>query len=70
MIYLDNAATTYPKPESVINSVAESLKFYGANPGRAGHDMAIKTGEKIYESRKAAADFFGASGEDQSVKGG
>lgn len=64
MIYLDNAATTYPKPESVINSVAESLKFYGANPGRAGHDMAIKTGEKIYESRKAAADFFGASGEE------
>lgn len=60
MIYLDNAATTYPKPQSVIKSVITSLEKYGANPGRAGHDMSIKTGEMIYNSRKAASDFFGA----------
>ena len=39
MIYLDNAATTYPKPISVQNAVSYALRNYGANPGRAGHSM-------------------------------
>ena len=39
MIYLDNAATTYPKPPQVIRAVDEAMRRYGANPGRAGHKM-------------------------------
>lgn len=62
MIYLDNAATTYPKPASVLNAVSYALKNYGANPGRAGHDMSIAAAEEIYRCRMAAASFFNASG--------
>ena len=59
MIYFDNAATTYPKPESVIASVANAMRVYGANPGRAGHSMAYSTAELIYDTRKKACEMFG-----------
>lgn len=62
MIYLDNAATTYPKPISVQNAVNSALKNYGANPGRAGHSMSIAAAEEIYRCRSAAAGFFNAPG--------
>ena len=58
MIYLDNAATTWPKPESVIRSVSECMEKLGANPGRSGHKMAIESAEKIYECREMVAKFF------------
>ena len=58
MIYWDNAATTWPKPLEVLRAVGQALR-YGANPGRAGHPMAILTAEKVYECRQAVADFFG-----------
>ena len=62
MIYLDNAATTYPKPDSVRRAVAFAFQKYGANPGRAGHDMSLAAAEEIYRCRTAAADFFHAPG--------
>lgn len=62
MIYLDNAATTFPKPASVRNAVAYALEKYGANPGRAGHSMAMAASEEIYRCRSLAADFFHAPG--------
>lgn len=57
MIYLDNGATTFPKPRNVINNVNKSL-LNGANPGRGGHRLAIKASETVYNSRKTLADFF------------
>lgn len=60
MIYWDNAATTWPKPPEVFRAVGQALRE-GANPGRAGHKMAMKTAEKVYECRQEAADFFGLS---------
>lgn len=62
MIYLDNGATTYPKPQEVKNSIVRALNQYGANPGRSGYRMSIDTGEQIYRCRKRIADFFGADG--------
>lgn len=62
MIYLDNAATTYPKPQTVVNSTIYAMKKLGANPGRSGHNMSIKTAQKIYECRKSVANFFNADG--------
>ncbi|MCI1966380.1 MAG: aminotransferase class V-fold PLP-dependent enzyme [Oscillospiraceae bacterium] len=62
MIYLDNAATTYPKPNSVRTAVETALRKYGANPGRAGHNMSLASAEEIYRCRTAAADFFHAPG--------
>lgn len=62
MIYLDNAATTYPKPVSVHNAVVSALSVYGANPGRAGHSMSMAAAEEMYRCREAAAGFFHAPG--------
>ncbi len=62
MIYLDNAATTYPKPLAVKNAVSLSLKKYGANPGRSGHKMSMDAAEEIYRCRLAVSNFFNAGG--------
>lgn len=62
MIYLDNAATTYPKPPSVIKAVTDALHRFG-NPGRGGHTPAMAAAEELYLTRKTAAKMFGASPE-------
>lgn len=59
MIYLDNSATTYPKPPQVIRAVHEASSRYGFNPGRGGYRQSLKTAEKIYNVRTKAKDFFG-----------
>lgn len=65
MIYLDNAATTYPKPRTVPRAVYQSFRRYGANPGRAGHELSLSTAEQVYRCRKMLAEMFGTSGPDQ-----
>lgn len=62
MIYLDNAATTYPKPQLVANTVAMAMKKFSANPGRSGHNMSIAAATEVYECRKSLAKFFNAPG--------
>ncbi len=61
MIYLDNSATSYPKPECVINNIQEIIRKYGANSGRGAYEMALETTEQIYLSRKKIAEFFNLS---------
>lgn len=63
MIYLDNAATTFPKPECVINAMVYAQKLVGANAGRGGHRMTMRAGELVYETREKAAAMFGADSE-------
>ena len=63
-IYLDNAATTFPKPESVIMSTIDCMKSYCGNPGRGSHPIALKSAEVVYEAREAVAELFGASPEN------
>ena len=58
MIYLDNAATTYPKPQSVTMAVQNALKQYSANPGRGGHHAAIKVSEAVFYARENIREFF------------
>ncbi len=57
MIYLDNAATTFPKPPTVRRAMLDSLGF-SANPGRSGHSMSIKASEAVYNCRNAVAELF------------
>ncbi len=64
IIYFDNAATTYPKPESVIMSVVDCMKNYCGNPGRGSHYLALRSAEKVFEAREAVAELFGASPEN------
>ena len=59
MVYLDNAATTFPKPEIVYDSIMDAMKNYGANPGRSGHKLAMKASRGIYEARENLAELFG-----------
>ena len=58
MIYLDNAATTFPKPEAVYDSMMDCMKNYCANPGRAGHKLAMKAAREIYDTRENIAKLF------------
>ena len=58
MIYLDNAATSFPKPESVYDAMMKAMKEYGANPGRSGHKMALQAGRAIYETREVLSKLF------------
>lgn len=58
MIYLDNSATSYPKPQCVLDGVNDAFNLYGANSGRGSYKMAIDTSEQIYNCRKIIAEYF------------
>lgn len=58
MIYFDNAATTYPKPQIVYDAIMDSMMNYGANPGRSGHKFALKTSRGVFETRQLLSQFF------------
>ncbi|MCL2018474.1 MAG: aminotransferase class V-fold PLP-dependent enzyme [Oscillospiraceae bacterium] len=64
MVYLDNAATTYPKPIPVIASMSRAMVDYGGNPGRAGHKLSMETAQAVFNSRLKCAEFFGAEPEN------
>ena len=58
MIYLDYAATSWPKPPEVLRAMAEFLEQAGGNPGRSGHRLSIAAGRIVYDAREAVADLF------------
>ena len=58
MIYLDNAATTFPKPKTVTKNMMDCMTRYCANPGRSSHTMAIEGAKLIYETRELVAKLF------------
>jgi cysteine desulfurase / selenocysteine lyase len=61
MIYLDNAATSWPKPPEVIRAMNNFLEHAGGNPGRSGHRLSIEAGRIVYDTREAVAEFFNAA---------
>ena len=58
MIYLDNAATSYPKPECVIRDLNFCLRKSSGNPGRSSHTLSLRASEAVYDCRETIADFF------------
>lgn len=62
MIYLDNSATTYPKPPAVRQAISRAVAELGANPGRGGFAMSMRTGQALYACRQTAARLFDAPG--------
>jgi len=60
MIYLDNAATSWPKPESVYQTMDQFLRTKGGNPGRGSHSMAVAAGEAVKETRMLVARLINA----------
>lgn len=67
MIYLDNAATSFPKPESVYNAVDDCLRNYCANPGRGGHKLSLQSGRVLLEARILLAELFNADSPDNVI---
>ena len=64
MIYLDNAATTMKKPESVINAVVSAMNSLG-NAGRGVHEASLEAARTIFNTRAKLAQFFNAEGAAQ-----
>jgi selenocysteine lyase/cysteine desulfurase len=57
-IYFDNAATSWPKPDSVMNAMISFNNNIGSNPGRSGHHLSVEAGRTLYEVRENAAELF------------
>ncbi len=64
MIYLDNAATTFPKPRSVIAAFNDAVRLYGGNPGRSSHYLSRQAARIVYECREEIASLFEGSPEN------
>lgn len=58
-IYLDNAATTYPKPEQVYRAVDQAMRMIGVAPGRGSHHRGVAANRLVFEAREAVAGLFG-----------
>ncbi|MDO8964523.1 MAG: aminotransferase class V-fold PLP-dependent enzyme [Coriobacteriia bacterium] len=58
-IYLDHAATSWPKPQQVLDAVIDAMGVRGANPGRGAYAMALAASRLVFDSRRACAELFG-----------
>jgi cysteine desulfurase family protein len=67
VIYLDNAATTWPKPEAVYRALDEFARQAAANPGRSGHRMAVAAEAKVADARARVARLLNAESPDRIV---
>ena len=61
IIYLDNAATSFPKPDVVHDRMRDFYRENGVNPGRTGCDLALKAEDMIHGTRRMFSEFFNAS---------
>lgn len=61
MIYMDNAATSWPKPNTVYPRVLQTMKKYGANPGRSSHTMAVEAANLLLYGREMLCQLFNVS---------
>lgn len=69
VIYIDNAATSFPKPESVYTFMDQFYRRAGVNPGRSGYDLCIEAGQLVEDTRRQLATFFGGSDPHRLVFG-
>lgn len=66
-VYLDNAATSWPKPPSVVEAISNYLTNYGASPGRSGHEFSVKAAREVFETRELVSDFFNLQNSEQVI---
>ena len=67
MIYLDNAATSWPKPETVYQAMDDFMRRGAGNPGRSAHDLSIASGRVINDTRERMAQLLGVDNPDRIV---
>lgn len=58
VVYLDNAASSWPKPPAVIEAMNQCMLEYTANPGRGSHQMAVRASRVLFETRKNLGKLF------------
>lgn len=69
MIYLDNGATSFPKPDEVYRFMDSFYRRYGVNPGRSGYDLCIESGDLVEATRRLLCEFFGGTDPSRLVFG-
>lgn len=69
LIYLDNGATSYPKPPEVYDFMDRFYRRYGVNPGRSGYDLCIEAGDLVEQTRRLLTEFFGGTDPNRLVFG-
>jgi cysteine desulfurase / selenocysteine lyase len=67
VIYLDNGATSFPKPEEVYLAMDHFYRNYGVNPGRSGYDLCMESGAMVDKTRALLCTFFGGTDPDRLV---
>ncbi len=67
LIYLDNGATSFPKPEEVYAYMDSFYRNNGVNPGRSGYDLSIETGNVIEDTRKIMSDYFNGKNHNRLI---
>ena len=70
LIYLDNAATSFPKPEAVYTFMDQFYRKFGVNPGRSGFDLCVEAGDILEGTRKSLARFLGGRDPNRLVFSG
>ena len=67
LIYLDNAATVYPKPREIIDFMCQFYRENGVNPGRAGYGLCLKAEEMVEDTRKLLTRLFNGNDPNRLV---
>ncbi|THB64249.1 MAG: aminotransferase class V-fold PLP-dependent enzyme, partial [Desulfovibrio sp.] len=67
LIYLDNGATSFPKPDEVYDFMDSFYRSHGVSPGRSGYDLSIETGNIVEEARLALTRFFNGTDPNRLV---
>lgn len=65
LIFLDNGATSFPKPEDVYLFMDNFYRNFGVNPGRSGYDLCVEAGQMVERTRKMLAEFFNLADPDR-----
>src|SRR6185369_16811357 len=60
-LFLDNAATSFPKPDSVYEAMDRAMREIGVGPGRGGYRKSLAAARLVFETRALLADFFGVA---------
>ncbi len=67
MIYLDNAATSFPKPKETIEALNDFVLNVGGNPGRSGHTLSLEAARIIFDTREKLTEFIGGRDSERLI---
>jgi cysteine desulfurase family protein len=65
--YLDNSATSFPKPPAVVQAISDYLNNYGASPGRSAHALSVRAAREVFETRELLAEFFNLDNSERVI---